>query len=253
MKEIRRHKSSLPKALNVKVGNFTLWSYEWVWKWSIKEIKHDAVDVKVSDWNNCEKCSHCNKDIVHIFTAQKDGEAPELYGKDCLEKITGIRINNKLFLDPLSYILKDLFAKSPETVYKNRRGFYNRTEKYKHFSFDRKDLKALTKCESIELLEDSNTIQIKTTMRELYKVKFKAFYSLMQNKECIVNDIKMFIVNQEEVRNDTNNTEIIINIDFPEINLHLQKETTPEEIPGLNNIVEFKQPIKPEFKQLSFF
>lgn len=223
---LRRYKSSLPKSLNIEIGNFKVISYEWRHKTELKQINGDTKEINVSDWNDCENCEHCNKSIVHIFDVKNiDTNQSFIYGKDCLEKITGITINKSILENPLKHMFKAISDLLPEKDYIKTRSQYHGFIYQKLSDISRKDIKVLSKLKS--QLVNPNEIELITTKEELIKLNFK-LYKLF-NMEMLniytlsYDEISIKILDPKATQKANYDEEIKLNLYFPDLKIRLKK------------------------------
>lgn len=68
-------------------------AYKWSWKWGLRYSEYEGgdVEVRVSDWDNAEQCTTCQRNIVHIFfVLNKQDDTVKPYGFDHVHKVLGI-------------------------------------------------------------------------------------------------------------------------------------------------------------------
>jgi len=67
--------------------------YKWEWTWGLKESKQEdgLVDAKVSDWENAQNCTSCQRPIVHIYWVKDTNGKIKPYGGDHLNESLGYK------------------------------------------------------------------------------------------------------------------------------------------------------------------
>lgn len=86
-------KSAVKKNNYVGPNGNEVVAYVWKWKWGLRYSAHEGgdVEVRVSDWDNAEECTTCQRKIVHVFfVLDKADNQVKPYGFDHTHKALGI-------------------------------------------------------------------------------------------------------------------------------------------------------------------